>query len=229
LLELTEERIAEVSWSGMNEPPPAEKAAELARAAARETAREENYGGTLWDMTLRLTDGETLSLLAGEAEDIISVSGEQGCAWFRAPELYQVLRTQNDREGKGIDREALERYRVAVDAYLAENAPENSAQAPVRLELLGFYQVQESGDLDAQVWCIGTAIAADPPERIVEAMGNGYVDSELRFHGIGSDWQNLLVTADGQALGLQSWSWLEAGGVGQYASLEELKGAVQTG
>ena len=91
---------------------------------------------------------------------------------------------------------------------------------------MGFYPVQESERLNAQVWWVGTATVTDPPEAIAMGMGNGYVDSDLRFWGISDEPRNLLVTIDGKALAYQTWTWLEAQGLEGFDTAEELKTAL---
>lgn len=228
LMTLTAEEIGEVSWSGFQERPDGEKAAALVRTAAQNSDYDWHYGGTLWDLTLTLTDGDSLFITAGEKEDIVCISSDQlGTGYFRAPELYWCLRGQNGSTEKKIDQEGLERYRGAVDAYLAQFEHEDRGEdVTVREELIGFYPIDESEKLNAQVWWVGTATVTDPPEAIYMAMGNGYVDRDLRFWGISDEPRNLLVTIDGKAMAYQSWTWLEAQGLDRFETVEELETAL---
>lgn len=230
-LGLTAEEVEEVTsgW-GFGNIPETERVVELLHKALLKPtyswAYEREEEPLLWDLKLRLTSGETITLGAGLEEDVIMVNHSERAygSCFRSPELYWLLRTEYDSgvDGKRtIDQEALERYREAVEGYLARLAfaPE------VRVELTAFALAQENPALNAQVWQVGTDLTTDPPELAARLVGNGYVDSRLRMHPITGDWpENLLVTVNGEALGFRNGNWLDSlGGLDQYGSVEELK------
>lgn len=236
LLGLEADEIAEVrdSW-GFGHLPDQETVTKLIRKGAQNSTYDWSYKDddlverTVWDMTLSLTDGRKLDFGAGVQEDIVKVLDQSDpghSRYFRAPELYWTLRREYDSgSGMGtIDQDALEKYQEAVDSYLAQQvfAPE------VCVNLTEFALVQENTLWNAQVWEIGSELTTDPPELAPRYVGNGTVDSKLRMQPItGEGPDNLLVTLDGKVLGYRNFSWLEAEGLGQYNTVEQLKEAMR--
>lgn len=226
---LTEEEVEGISdgW-GIGRIPEVGQVVELLHKELQNSTdswEHEREGETLcWGMTLYLSGGKELVLQAGLTENVVRVADEtEDHQYFLSPKLYWLLRTEYDSgsgETVNIDQAAYETYQAAVESYLTEQAWDPA----VRVRLTGFSLKQESRALGAQVWVIGTEMTTDPPELAVQMVGNGYVDSKLRMYPITGDGpSNLLVVADGEALGFRDWFWLGNGGLEQYNTMEALR------
>lgn len=233
--------------------PEAAEAARLINAAAQnevdsETLPNGRHGYVFADMHVRRGGEEEVYVSVGTVKDIVCISVGERSGYFEAPELYQRIASQNDTPDH-VDQEALELYQDAIRAYLISTMPGNSnidritidehADLPAgsvrgygtfdgetivfRQDLTRLSLVQENPDWNAQLWAIGEALSTDPVDKIGQFMGNSYLDSQFRRHGMGSG-VDRLVTANGEALGFlnQEWPELEEG-LDHYDSLEELK------
>ncbi|MBP3520159.1 MAG: hypothetical protein J6J87_02310, partial [Oscillospiraceae bacterium] len=233
--------------------PEAAEAARLINAAAQnevdsETLPNGRHGYVFADMHVRRGGEEEVYVSVGTVKDIVCISVGERSGYFEAPELYQRIASQNDTPDN-VDQEALELYQDAIRAYLISTMPGNSnidritidehADLPAgsvrgygtvdgetivfRQDLTRLSLVQENPDWNAQLWAIGEALSTDPVDKIGQFMGNSYLDSQFRRHGMGSG-VDRLVTANGEALGFlnQEWPELEEG-LDHYDSLEELK------
>lgn len=230
---LAEEEVESISDSwGIGRIPEVGQVVELLHTALQNSTYSWEYqreGEPLcWDMTLYLSGGKELILETGLIENVVKISDKTGdFQYFRAPALYWLLRKQYDSEEKenAIDRAAYETYQEAVEGYLTEEAWDPA----VRVKLTDFSLKQESEALGAQVWVIEAELTTDPPELAVKLVGNGYVDSQLRMYPISGDGpSNLMVVMDGEVLGFRDWTWfLDFGGLEQYATREELRGAFE--
>ncbi len=191
----------------------------------------------IWCMELGinapLADGwsgdDALYLWAGLAENEVEIHGgsnlPQEILLVENEALYQMVRTSQDTEPRGVDQEIYEKYRYEIEAYLRAKEAVVSEYGR-REELTGLYLVAEEGRLGAELFCIASVGIIDPPEKAPLLLAGGaYVDSQLRIHD--SNANNILVTVDGEAVGYVNWEWLEIDwNFETCETKEELKAAV---
>lgn len=237
LSELGEEEIGAIQWLIEREDRP-DKAemADLLNEAAENTIDHDpmtlngSWTDIIWSLDIFIGDEDApvwfgedmLHLYAGLEEDRVEILAGANLTGERivveSPELYQIVRTSMDTPPKDIDMAVYEAYQETIDRkFLAPRDYGDDITATA--ELTALYLASEKAEWGVKVYCVGTAVTVDPPEKApLFLAGGAYVDSRLRIHGV--NWQNHLVTADGESVGLCSWESVMPEALARYESGE---------
>lgn len=184
------------------QPPEPQKALALLRAALEEPRQVEggDLDETLWSVTL----DNAVCAAVGLTQDVVELSipgGWRGALYLEDPALYQFIRTACDRPDE-IDQAAYEEVKAVVDEVIDRGLEQitnwDNEEFAASWELIHFRRLAQRDDLGAKLYQVEYGIRAATPEQTLMLGGNGYLDSQLRFMGVGSSPKWILIV-DGEA------------------------------
>lgn len=234
LANLTAEDIGYVSWYGSNEPPTAEKLAELLRQAAEHPIDHADFtlNGSATDVVWTLdcylapkdqeaySGDDALYLQAGLEENVVEVFGGAnlpgGRLHLENEALYQLLRTSMDTPDDLLaDPASYAPYQDAIAAHLDRVCASAWDGRYTSWDIVEFAREDGwTGFADGsalEVYWVKSAFRTEPPEDAAQLLAGGmYVDSQLRAYGL--DANPLLVVAvppEGEPypLAFVPWDW----------------------
>lgn len=191
---------AEVRYDA--QPPESQKALALLRAALEEPRQVE--GGELDETFWSVTLDNAVCAAVGLTQDVVELSIPGG--WRRAlyledPALYQFIRTACDGPDE-IDQAAYEEVKAVVDELIDYRLHPitgwDDEGFDTSWELIHFRPLAQRDDWGAKLYQMEYGIRAATTEQTLMLGGNGYLDSQLRFVGVGSSPKWILIV-DGEA------------------------------